>query len=105
MEERNGAFTIAHISDIHCGGPDFVPNLMERAIIEINELKPNLVICSGDLTTFGSPEQITRFGLSSLISMIARSIRFGTKSGPPQWMSEMCAIVNAPLGSCMGVKV
>ena len=52
-----------------------------------------------------SPEQITRFGLSSLISMIARSIRFGTKSGPPQWMSEMCAIVNAPLGSCMGVKV
>ena len=53
MESRNGAFTIAHISDIHCGGPDFVPNLMERAIIEINELNPNLVICSGDLTTFG----------------------------------------------------
>jgi 3',5'-cyclic AMP phosphodiesterase CpdA len=53
MQQRNGAFTIAHISDIHCGGPDFVPNLMERAIIEINELKPNLVICSGDLTTFG----------------------------------------------------
>src|SRR3954464_14788177 len=46
-------FTIAHISDIHCGGPDFVPNLIERAIIEINDLKPDLVICSGDLTTFG----------------------------------------------------
>ena len=30
MEGR--AFTIAHISDIHCGGPDFVPNLMERAV-------------------------------------------------------------------------
>ena len=29
---RNGAFTIAQLSDIHCGGPDFVPNLMERAI-------------------------------------------------------------------------
>src|SRR5438045_3745143 len=52
-EGQDGTFTIAHISDIHCGGPDFVPNLMERAIIEINELKPNLVICSGDLTTFG----------------------------------------------------
>ena len=51
---RNGGpFTIAHISDIHCGGPHFVPNLMERAILEINELDPDLVICSGDLTTFG----------------------------------------------------
>jgi 3',5'-cyclic-AMP phosphodiesterase len=50
---RNGAFTIAQISDIHCGGPDFVPNLMERAVAEINELDPDIVICSGDLTTFG----------------------------------------------------
>jgi 3',5'-cyclic-AMP phosphodiesterase len=46
-------FTIAHISDIHCGGPYFVPNLMERAISEINDLSPSIVICSGDLTTFG----------------------------------------------------
>src|SRR3954447_9870702 len=50
---RNGAFTIAQISDIHCGGPDFVPNLMERAVNEINDLDPEIVICSGDLTTFG----------------------------------------------------
>lgn len=50
---RNGAFTIAHISDIHCGGPDFAPNLMERAISEINDLAPDIVVCSGDLTTFG----------------------------------------------------
>ena len=46
-------FTIAHISDLHCGGPYFVPNLLERAIDEINELKPDVVVCSGDLTTFG----------------------------------------------------
>jgi 3',5'-cyclic AMP phosphodiesterase CpdA len=50
---RNGAFTIAQLSDIHCGGPDFVPNLMERAVNEINDLEPDIVICSGDLTTFG----------------------------------------------------
>src|SRR5207249_12327108 len=50
---REGAFTIAHISDIHCGDPHFVPGLMERTITEINELDPNLVICSGDLTAFG----------------------------------------------------
>jgi Icc protein len=46
-------FTIAHISDIHCGGPHFVPDLMERAISEINELDPDVVVCTGDLTTYG----------------------------------------------------
>src|ERR687896_977165 len=56
MAGRDGsksAFTIAHLSDIHCGDPNFVPSLMDRAIGEINELEPDLVICSGDLTTFG----------------------------------------------------
>lgn len=46
-------FTIAHISDLHCGSPYFVPNLMDRAIIEINDLQPDVVVVSGDLTTFG----------------------------------------------------
>ena len=50
---NGGAFTIAHISDIHCGDPHFVPGLMDRAINEINELDPDVVVCSGDLTTFG----------------------------------------------------
>src|SRR5438128_2180329 len=50
---EDGCFRIAHISDIHCGGPYFVPSLLERAIDEINELGPEVVICSGDLTTFG----------------------------------------------------
>jgi 3',5'-cyclic-AMP phosphodiesterase len=53
MDAKRDAFTIAHISDIHCGGPDFVPGLMERAITEINDVGPKIVICSGDLTTFG----------------------------------------------------
>jgi len=30
-----------------------VPNLLERAILEVNELEPDAVVCSGDLTTFG----------------------------------------------------
>lgn len=56
---RNGGrvFTIAQISDLHCGGPYFVPNLLERAITEINDLEPDIVICSGDLTTFGFKEE------------------------------------------------
>jgi len=46
-------FRIAHISDIHCGSAYFVPDLMDRAIMEINELEPDVVVCSGDLTSFG----------------------------------------------------
>jgi Icc protein len=48
-----GTFTIAHLSDIHCGGPYFVPSLLERAIAEINDMEPDVVVCTGDLTTFG----------------------------------------------------
>ena len=46
-------FRIAHISDVHCGGPYFVPTLLERAIAEVNDWDPDLVVCCGDLTTFG----------------------------------------------------
>ncbi|MBD0330240.1 MAG: metallophosphoesterase [Thermoleophilia bacterium] len=48
---------IAQLSDLHCGEPHFVPNLLERAIAEINELRPDLVVCSGDLTTNGFKEE------------------------------------------------
>jgi 3',5'-cyclic AMP phosphodiesterase CpdA len=45
--------TIAHISDPHVGSPYFVPNLMNRVITELNELAPDVVVCSGDLTNEG----------------------------------------------------
>ncbi len=45
--------TIAHISDPHVGSPYFVPNLMNRVIAELNELKPDAVVVSGDLTSEG----------------------------------------------------
>jgi 3',5'-cyclic AMP phosphodiesterase CpdA len=50
-------FTVAQLSDLHCGGPHFVPELLERAIAEVNDLAPDLVVCSGDLTTFGFKEE------------------------------------------------
>jgi Icc protein len=56
-QDGAATFTIAHISDLHCGGPHFVPNLLERAIGEVNELKPSIVVCTGDLTTFGFREE------------------------------------------------
>ena len=45
--------TIAHISDPHVGSPHFVPNLMNRVIAELNQLQPDVVVVSGDLTTDG----------------------------------------------------
>lgn len=46
-------FTIVQISDLHCGSPYFVSSLLERTIVEINELEPNVVVVSGDLTNEG----------------------------------------------------
>src|SRR2546421_9345056 len=50
-------FTIVQISDLHCGTQFFLPNLLERAITEVNDLEPDIVVCSGDLTTFGFKEE------------------------------------------------
>ena len=36
--------TIAHISDPHVGSPFFVPNLMNRVIAELNEMRPDVVV-------------------------------------------------------------
>ena len=55
--DGNRPFVIIQISDLHCGEPHFVPNLLERAISEINDLGADIVICSGDLTTFGFKEE------------------------------------------------
>jgi 3',5'-cyclic AMP phosphodiesterase CpdA len=60
MPAADRTFQIAHISDIHCGGPHFMPSLMERAIGEINDLGPDLIICTGDLTTFGFKQEFAQ---------------------------------------------
>ena len=49
----NGGLTIAQLSDLHCGAPHFVPSLLDRAIVEVNELEPDVVVVSGDLTGDG----------------------------------------------------
>ena len=51
---------IAHLSDLHCGSAYFVANLLERAIVEINDLQPDVVVCTGDLTTFGYRQEYTQ---------------------------------------------
>jgi 3',5'-cyclic AMP phosphodiesterase CpdA len=54
--------TIAHISDIHVGSNHFVSNLLNRAIIEINEKCPDVVLVSGDLTNEGFKQQYSAVG-------------------------------------------
>lgn len=48
---------MAHISDIHVGSNHFVSNLLNRAMVEINEMKPDVVMVSGDLTNDGFRQQ------------------------------------------------
>src|SRR3982750_660878 len=51
------SFTIAQLSDLHCGQQFFLPDLLERAITEVNDLQPDVVVCSGDLTSHGFKDE------------------------------------------------
>lgn len=52
--------TIAHISDFHIGSYYFVENLMETAVEELNQLKPDKIVVTGDLTSEGFREEYRR---------------------------------------------
>ncbi|MDH4139649.1 MAG: metallophosphoesterase [Coriobacteriia bacterium] len=52
-ERPDQTFLIAQISDLHCGESLFDAALLRRAIHEINEARPNLVMVPGDLTANG----------------------------------------------------
>ena len=45
------------LSDLHCGQQFFLPSLLERAIAETNELAPDVVVISGDLTSHGFKDE------------------------------------------------
>ena len=49
----DGRLTIAQISGIHCRSVKFIPDLLERSILEINDIDPTVVVLSGDLTDAG----------------------------------------------------
>ena len=53
----NDRLTICQISDIHCGNSRFIPELLDRTIIEINRLSPRVVVVAGDLTDAGYREE------------------------------------------------
>lgn len=49
----NKPFVMVHISDIHAGSQYFLANLLSRTIEELNEIQPDVVIVTGDLTQMG----------------------------------------------------
>jgi 3',5'-cyclic AMP phosphodiesterase CpdA len=74
--------TICQISDIHCGSPYFIPDLLERSILEINDMDPTAVVVSGDLTNAGyrqefetAAEYIRRFQCERVMVIPATTIR------------------------------
>src|ERR687886_2399310 len=54
---RDGRSIICQISDIHCGNVRFIPDLLDRTIIEVNRMNPAVVVVSGDLTDAGYREE------------------------------------------------
>lgn len=48
---------IAQLSDVHVGGSRFRPELLRRAIEEVNAAGPDLVVVAGDVTDDGYPDQ------------------------------------------------
>jgi 3',5'-cyclic AMP phosphodiesterase CpdA len=96
-------FRIAQFSDLHCGETYFEASLLERAIGEINELKPDVVVCSGDLTTFGfrheyltAREYLDRIDCDSLVvvpgnhdSRNVGYVHFEDLIGPRMWSTDV----------------
>jgi Icc protein len=56
----NNRLTICQISDIHCGNAYFIPELLDRTIIEINRANPTVVVVAGDLTDAGYREEFAQ---------------------------------------------
>ncbi len=48
---------IAQLSDIHTGGGRYQRALLDAAIAEINQARPDLVVVAGDVTDDGYPDQ------------------------------------------------
>jgi len=44
---------IAQVSDLHCGSQYHIPSLATRVVDEINDLKPDVLVVTGDLTDMG----------------------------------------------------
>jgi len=67
LPESFEGYRLVQISDIHAGGFILNPNKLRRAVCEVNSLKPNLVLFTGDMVTKTVDEME---GLTSIIASI-----------------------------------
>lgn len=44
---------LVHLSDLHCGGDTFSLKILEKAIKEVNHLRPDVIVITGDITNSG----------------------------------------------------
>src|SRR5689334_744393 len=49
---------IAHLSDLHVGGPRHDTRLLRAALAEVEDARPDLVVVTGDLTDDGYADQL-----------------------------------------------
>ena len=64
IESIDKMTVIAHISDLHVSKADFDEDIFMKAAAEINELQPDMIILTGDITNNGyyaEFEQATRY--------------------------------------------
>lgn len=57
MKSDNDCFVIIQASDLHCGGSDFISELMDIFLDKTREIDPDLVVVAGDLTEKGYRDQ------------------------------------------------
>lgn len=48
---------IAHVSDLHCGSQYHIPSLATRVVDEVNDLAPDALVVTGDLTDMGFQQE------------------------------------------------
>lgn len=48
---------LIHLSDLHCGADTFSPRMLKTAIREINRLRPDAIVITGDITNTGLIDQ------------------------------------------------
>ena len=66
----------------------------EGVAVDPLEVRARHVVLVLEPEVVRSPEQMTMSGWNSFTSEIARSSRFASKYGPPQWRSERWAMRN-----------
>ena len=85
-----GTFTIAHLSDLHCGGQYFVPGLLDGSVGFAGEESAGASFLRPDGSTWTTDKD----GL--LLALLAAEVRGVTGSSPSELYTELARAHGAP---------